>query len=227
MKTAIVILVCFFMPILFTIGFYRKQKGLWVSFMVGMLAFVISQMIIRLPLLSIITQQYAISLFTLKHPILYILILAFTAGLFEETARWIGFQCIKKKHSTIYDAFAFGLGHGGIEAILLVGIPLLSVSTDISSVLLACGERIIAIAFHVAMSIIVWYGVKEHKNQYTIVAILLHMLLDCSVILGNQVWIVEGYILILTIIVWILLYQKIIKKEMKTEMMLYSSRKGR
>ena len=76
-------------------------------------------------------------------------------------------------------------------------------------------------------SIIVWYGVKEHKNQYTIVAILLHMLLDCSVILGNQVWIVEGYILILTIIVWILLYQKIIKKEMKTEMMLYSSRKGR
>lgn len=217
MKTAIVIVICFLMPILFTICLYKKQKGLWISFIVGMLAFVISQMMIRIPLLNIITQQHSISLFTLKHPIVYILILAFTAGLFEETARWIGFQCIKKKHSTIYDAFAFGLGHGGIEAMLLVGIPLLSVSTDLSNVLLACGERIIAIAFHVAMSIIVWYGVKEHKNQYTIVAILLHMLLDCSAILGNQVWIVEGYILILTIIVWILLYQKIIKKEMKIE----------
>lgn len=217
MKTAIVIVICFLMPILFTICLYKKQKGLWISFIVGMLAFVISQMMIRIPLLNIMTQQYSISLFTLKHPIVYILILAFTAGLFEETARWIGFQCIKKKHSTIYDALAFGLGHGGIEAILLVGIPLLSVSTDLSNVLLACGERIIAIAFHVAMSIIVWYGVKEHKSQYTIVAILLHMLLDCSAILGNQVWIVEGYILILTIIVWILLYQKIIKKEMKIE----------
>lgn len=217
MKTAIVILICFLMPILFTICLYKKQKGLWISFIVGMLAFVISQMMIRIPLLNIITQQHSISLFTLKHPIVYILILAFTAGLFEETARWIGFQCIKKKHSTIYDAFAFGLGHGGIEAMLLIGIPLLSVSTDLTNVLLACGERIIAIAFHVAMSIIVWYGVKEHKNKYTIVAILLHMLLDCSAILGNQVWIVEGYILILTIIVWTLLYQKIIKKEMKIE----------
>lgn len=217
MKTAIVILICFLMPILFTICLYKKQKGLSISFIVGMLAFVISQMMIRIPLLNIMTQQHSISLFTLKHPIVYILILAFTAGLFEETARWIGFQCIKKKHSTIYDAFAFGLGHGGIEAMLLVGIPLLSVSTDLTNVLLACGERIIAIAFHVAMSIIVWYGVKEHKNLYTIVAILLHMLLDCSAILGNQVWIVEGYILILTIIIWTLLYQKIIKKEMKIE----------
>ena len=137
MKTAIVILVCFLMPILLTICLSRKQKGLWVSFVVGMLAFVISQMVLRLPLLSIMTQQRSISLFTLKHPVLYILILAFTAGLFEETARLIGFQCIKKKHASIYDAFAFGLGHGGIEAMLLIGIPLLSVSTDLSSVLLA------------------------------------------------------------------------------------------
>ncbi|MCH4287163.1 MULTISPECIES: YhfC family glutamic-type intramembrane protease [Bacillota] len=212
MKTAIVILVCFLMPILLTICLSRKQKGLWVSFVVGMLAFVISQMVLRLPLLSIMTQQRSISLFTLKHPVLYILILAFTAGLFEETARLIGFQCIKKKHASIYDAFAFGLGHGGIEAMLLIGIPLLSVSTDLSSVLLACGERILAIAFHVAMSIIVWYGVKEHKNYYIGLAIVLHMLLDCYAILGNQTWVIEGYILILTVIVWIVLYQTIIKR---------------
>ena len=98
MKTAIVILVCFLMPILLTICLSRKQKGLWVSFVVGMLAFVISQMVLRLPLLSIMTQQRSISLFTLKHPVLYILILAFTAGLFEETARLIGFQCMMHLH---------------------------------------------------------------------------------------------------------------------------------
>lgn len=212
MKNIIVILVCFLFPLVCTLCLSKKQKRLWISFLTGMLAFVISQMLLRIPLLSFLSTQAYFSIFTLMHPILYILLLAFSAGLFEEIARWIGFTCIKKKYCTIYDALAFGFGHGGVEAMLLVGIPMLSVHVDVISVLLACGERLIAIAFHVAMSIIVWYGVKEGKKRYIILAIILHMVLDSYAVFANLVWIVEGYILILTIIVWIVLSQTIIKR---------------
>lgn len=47
------------------------------------------------------------------------------AGIFEETARYICFKFILKKERRIQDAISYGIGHGGIEAILLVGITYL------------------------------------------------------------------------------------------------------
>jgi len=56
------------------------------------------------------------------NPWLYGLFLGFTAGLFEETARLFFIKVLCRKNRRYIDGIAFGLGHGGIEAILLVGI---------------------------------------------------------------------------------------------------------
>ena len=50
-----------------------------------------------------------------------LLILSVTSGLFEETARYIVFRWLAKDARRWQDGVMFGAGHGGIEAILLVG----------------------------------------------------------------------------------------------------------
>lgn len=41
------------------------------------------------------------------------------AGIFEETARWVGFKLLHKKAKRYGSAFGLGVGHGGMESILL------------------------------------------------------------------------------------------------------------
>lgn len=190
----------------------RKKPNIWISFVTGMLAFTISQIVLRLPLLNMAQSKLSVRFFMMDHPVLYILILAFTAGLFEEIARYMGFTCIKKNHHSLYDALAFGLGHGGVEAMLIVGIPLLQVQADIGDVSLALIERIFAMLAHVMMSLIVWYGVKEKAIRYLILAIFFHMGLDCYGLLGNNIWIIEGYLIVYVILLSIACHHFIIKK---------------
>lgn len=51
---------------------------------------------------------------------------AFAAGIFEETARFLVFKTIMKKKTSPKDAFMYGIGHGGIEAVLLIGTTMFS-----------------------------------------------------------------------------------------------------
>jgi len=51
-----------------------------------------------------------------------VVILSFSAGLFEEPARYVVLRLMARERRDWADAVMFGAGHGGIEAILLVGI---------------------------------------------------------------------------------------------------------
>lgn len=53
-------------------------------------------------------------------------ILVLTSGLFEETARWVVLRFWATRARRWPDGVAFGLGHGGIEAILLLGASAIS-----------------------------------------------------------------------------------------------------
>jgi len=59
------------------------------------------------------------------------------------------------------------------------------ISTPFYMYLLGMYERIPAIAVHISLSVLVWFAVKNNKNIYYVLAILLHLLLDAvSVILS-------------------------------------------
>ncbi|RST77019.1 YhfC family intramembrane metalloprotease [Siminovitchia acidinfaciens] len=53
------------------------------------------------------------------------------AGIFEETGRFIVMKFMLKKYREWKDGLAFGLGHGGIEAMLIVGV------TNVTMIVLA------------------------------------------------------------------------------------------
>jgi uncharacterized membrane protein YhfC len=65
-------------------------------------------------------------------PVLYVIYGVCMAGIFEETARFIAFKILKKKYQGIGTALSYGIGHGGIESILLAGLAMInSIATSI------------------------------------------------------------------------------------------------
>lgn len=57
---------------------------------------------------------------------LYVLYGTLAAGVFEETGRFAAFRTVLRKHSDPRTAILYGIGHGGCEAILLVGMSAVS-----------------------------------------------------------------------------------------------------
>jgi uncharacterized membrane protein YhfC len=54
------------------------------------------------------------------------LFLGLTAGIFEEVGRWLGMRYMMKKQWDTKNGIAFGIGHGGIESLVLVSISMVS-----------------------------------------------------------------------------------------------------
>ena len=187
----LILLVCFGIP---TVGFLvlrKKEPHMGKVFVAGCLTFFISQICIRLPILQIVLPQYAWFTVMGSIPLLAALFYGGTAGIAEEVGRWIAIKFFLKKERSLEYGLTFGLGHGGIEAVLIIGIPMAAqmvqvitsqVSPDVLSVpdlLLGALERVYAITFHVGASLLVMYGFRVRKSViYLVLAIALHTLLD-------------------------------------------------
>lgn len=106
-------------------GVKNKGKGVWTAWLFGAAGFFVLQIIIRMPILSVLSVVPGFVEFEIEHYIWYCLILAFTAGLFETAGRY----AVAKLMSAKLDytrSFAAGLGHGSIEAIFVVGLTYVS-----------------------------------------------------------------------------------------------------
>lgn len=159
----------------------------------------------------------------------FVLYAALSAGIFEELGRYFGFKWMLKKHREYKDGVSYGLGHGGIEAILIgmfSAINALVLGTLINSgvfdqtiakslpadqvamlkeriigtqfweYVLGGLERVFAIAFHIALSLLVLLGIRENRFIFVINAVLLHALIDVIPALYQtgvvtNIWIVE------------------------------------
>lgn len=93
--------------------------------LVGAATFLLSQAI-RLPLLQGLTHLFASGALPAPDPAyttaFNIAVLAFTAGLFEETARYIALRKVIPEARSWTAAVTFGAGHGGVECLILGGL---------------------------------------------------------------------------------------------------------
>lgn len=103
----------------------HKKQGIWSAWLLGALGFFVPQILIRFPILTALSRMNGFITFAQTHPVVYGLSLAFTAGLFEVVGRYAVARVLKK-NLTHRRALAAGLGHGGIEAIIITGLPYLS-----------------------------------------------------------------------------------------------------
>lgn len=188
----------------------RKKYGLKaIPMLVGAAVFIVFAMVLEQGLHMLVLQRDAGgNILLLSRPALYVLYGCLAAGIFEETGRFVAFKLLKKKYAGIGTGLSYGIGHGGIEAVLLVGLAMINnlvISSIINSggaemlsnapnmpqiiaamtqtapgvFLLGIAERIPAIAIQVALSLIVWFSVNAEKKAWLFpVAILLHALID-------------------------------------------------
>jgi uncharacterized membrane protein YhfC len=162
------------LPIGAAIYLGRRYNTSWKAVAIGALIFILFQPILRLPLLKLLQGTNWFTYNSVVNPWLIAIVLGFSAAIFENIGRFIAFKFLLKHRLQWKNGIAYGLGHGGIEAILFAGVPLIyaiiaginnpSLVNQAPALYLVGGlERIFAMTFHIAASLIVLYGVRN-KN---------------------------------------------------------------
>ena len=123
---SITLFICLFLPMILYVlyGINNKGQGVWTAWLLGAAGFFVFQIIIRTPIISILSVLPGFMDFVAEYYVLYCLILASTAAVFEVAGRYIVAKLLVKSRGglTFKKSFAAGLGHGSIEAMLIVGM---------------------------------------------------------------------------------------------------------
>ncbi|MDQ3811759.1 MAG: YhfC family intramembrane metalloprotease [Chloroflexota bacterium] len=118
-------------PILLALVARRRLSSPWRYFWIGALTFFLSQVVTRIPAVQAIgpTLQSAPGLLWT-----WVLVLALTAGLFEEVGRYVAFRWLAhRERLTWANTVFFGIGHGALEAMLLgAGLTVVSLASMMS-----------------------------------------------------------------------------------------------
>lgn len=163
-----------------------KSREKIMLFLIGALCFFITQILLRLPLLSILQKNLLWNQWILAYPFIFSLIVAFSAGFFEEGGRVLFRKFLlqapgeNQGYFPFSDAWEcpliFGLGHGICELVFLLQ---LSHPTNPIFYLYFLGERIIAVVFHIGMSFLIFRGCSQHRGgQAFLLALFLHGFFD-------------------------------------------------
>jgi uncharacterized membrane protein YhfC len=120
---AITVLFVIAYPIVLAVVTHRRLHVGWRYLAYGAIAFFVFQLATRVPAVQLI--QAAIGEQLKASPVImwsWLVILALTAGLFEEVGRYLGYRVfMRREDKTWPKAIMYGLGHGGLESIVLVG----------------------------------------------------------------------------------------------------------
>jgi len=125
--TIISILICFGVPLILIIVFKKKAGSSIRSVLTGAITFILFALILeQVSHLIFLVIDWPVSRFINAMPFAYAIYGALAAGLFEETGRFVAMSTVLKKQNNRGTALGYGIGHGGIEAILIGGLSAVS-----------------------------------------------------------------------------------------------------
>jgi uncharacterized membrane protein YhfC len=182
-------------PVLIGLYFVKRFNTSLNVLVIGCVMFVLS--LIRVPLNQYISSEIYYMNFGSYTLVLLYAFPSLTAGVFEEGVRYIAYKFLVNDHR-IENGLTYGVGHGGAESIILVGInsiafgyfllfnpgvfpPFQLASIQASPIYLpfvGLYERIMAIIVQISLSVIVLMTFRTGRKIYFGVAIILHFLID-------------------------------------------------
>lgn len=111
------------LPLLLALWVRRTHEVRWRSFLYGALVFLVCQILIRLPATRVIQYLLQDALQSSESLLVgWMAIAAVTAGIFEEAGRYLGYRFLWRQERKSWErAVMYGVGHGGLESILVVG----------------------------------------------------------------------------------------------------------
>lgn len=114
-------------PITLLIIWCKKKKCNAMPALVGALTFIIAALVLEnIPKYFLFSGTNSVSEYVLNHAWAYTLAGALLAGIFEECGRFVAFRFFLKKHTNREASITCGIGHGGIECIILIGVGMIS-----------------------------------------------------------------------------------------------------
>lgn len=190
--------------------FLRKRGGRWGEFVIGFGTFFLFAMVLE-ALVHQVVLTGPLGAVIQGNIWLYGLYGGLMAGLFEEVGRFIAFKVFLKKRRKPVTALSYGIGHGGGEAFLLLGLTYISNLVLIASVkggaevpaeitaaleslaavpagtfLWAGFERLSAVVFHVSASVLVFAAANRPGKLWLLpAAVLAHFALDFIAVAAN------------------------------------------
>lgn len=226
MNMAISAFISIGLPIVLLILWKKKNRsGVRLSsFVAGALTFIVFALILESMCHQLfLMKDSALSRFVNGNTWAYVLYAALAAGIFEETGRLVAFKFFMRNDNNKEASVTYGIGHGGVESILLVGLTMLSnlmlvfslnsmggleayvskvpaesqelIRTSLSTLyttpaymyLVGGIERVCAIFFHIALSVLVFQAAKRAGKWYCYpAAIGLHTLCDVFAVLYQR-----------------------------------------
>ena len=110
-------------PILMAIYWCVKKKENFTTILIGGAFFVLFALALEKPIQNaLILPDHAVSRFLNARPVLWAFVVGLFPGVFEETGRWVAFKTVLKKRKNKETSISYGIGHGGIEVMLLFGL---------------------------------------------------------------------------------------------------------
>ena len=202
--------VCLILPIAVLLIWHGKTRSRVSPFFVGALMFVVFALILEQAVHSLILGGGSALAGAINGNLLYKAVYGgLAAGLFEETGRLFGFRVMLKKQTAKQTAVTYGIGHGGIECMLLAGVNGLlyglfsagvvsasvlgSTAADALTKTLAATaaaaplwgimERVSAMLLHIGLSIFVFKAASVQGKMWLYpAAILIHAAADAGIV---------------------------------------------
>lgn len=197
--------VSFLLPILLWILAMRKEKRLTTAVIAGAFGFIVPQMVIRLPLLQLLSAQAEWSFFISTNQLFVLIFFPLTAALFETAGRLVVLGKVLRSRLSYHTAYGAGIGHGGAEAIGLIGLTYINnivlsfminsgrlpdvagmgetvkalTQTEPSLFLVAGLERALVIPLHIALSVLLGLYLSRNRWLYgTLLCVAVHFAVD-------------------------------------------------
>ncbi|OQY87725.1 MAG: hypothetical protein B6D39_12485 [Anaerolineae bacterium UTCFX2] len=201
-------------PLVLAFLVWRRYSVSWLYFVYGVGIFTLFQLVLRIPMVVLVQALLGAQIRSSTWlSAVWLILLAFSAGLFEEFGRYVGYRWIMPKDPKTWKVgVMYGIGHGGIEAMMLVGlsqVTLLAILTFSPLIagylpaelrgaltqpsaslvgspawvpLLAAWERFWTVLFHVAMSLVVLQVFRRRQLGWLFLAIGLHTIVNVVVV---------------------------------------------
>lgn len=126
---------CLLLPVILLVWWIRKNRAGVKPFFIGAAVFVVFVFVLEALCHQVfLVRESGLSRFMNANIWAYVLYAALAAGIFEETGRFIAFKLLLKKENSKAASVTYGIGHGGVEAMLLVGVSMLSTIFLISAI---------------------------------------------------------------------------------------------
>ena len=110
-------------PVVLIVAWKMCTKRSLVPFWVGIMVFIaFSRMLEMIPHSLFLLSSNPVSKAINGNVVLYVIYAATVAALFEETGRYLAFRFVLTKHPNKETAVTYGICHGGIECILVLGV---------------------------------------------------------------------------------------------------------